>query len=228
MCTVLYIVQKKNMASKGSSDEASIFHETVDCVVSLHVNNSRDTIIKKLDVQSTEIKTISTDINTMTDTLVDSQNGVIETVNTVSAQVTADTNATAVMRDEISEEIRTVVHHIQKSNDRADKNERISHQVRGQLGAQERKRRKVDLDEISRLRNEVGILKRQARDKDKTIESMGAQIAQTRSEVERFRDSVFQQMQASYRESAEFRESVLNRFDTLTDLMQVLIRSNSR
>ena len=54
--------------------------------------------------------------------------------------------------------------------------ERISFQARGRLGAEERKRRKVDLDEIARLRMELGISRRQNRDKDKMVETMSSRL----------------------------------------------------
>ena len=55
--------------------------------------------------------------------------------------------------------------------------EHISHKVRGQLGAQERKRRKVDLEEIGRLRAEIGVFKRQRRDNDRVVAALGERVA---------------------------------------------------
>ena len=62
-----------------------------------------------------------------------------------------------------------ITEQVQTANEKAAKSEHTSFVVRGMLGAQERKRRKIDVDEIRRLRIHVSILTRQAKDKDNLI-----------------------------------------------------------
>lgn len=152
--------------------------EILNCVVELHVTSSTDTI--KRTIQH-EVRGQSKETDHKIEKLIDSQNAVIGAINTFSTHVGDETDATHQLREKLCEEIHSIANTVQKTNERADRSERISYETRGKLGAQERKRRKVDLDEISRLRNEVGVLKRQNRDKDNMIKAMSNDIKEIKT-----------------------------------------------
>ena len=166
--------QEKNaMSAKCTDNSNETIKEIVDCVVELRVTNSTEVI--KQSIQNA-VKGQSDEINENVERLVHSQNAVIGTINVFSKQIANETEAAQEVRDSISDEIHTIVDQVQKTNKRAQHSEHISYVTRGKLGAQERKRRKVDLEEISRLRNEIGVLKRQNRDKDNMIKALADDV----------------------------------------------------
>jgi len=107
------------------------------------------------------------------DSLDNHQNVVANAFNDMSTSYTSETQKTATLRNEIRQaasDIRSgITEQVQTANEKAAKSEHTSFVVRGMLGAQERKRRKIDVDEIRRLRIHVSILTRQAKDKDNLI-----------------------------------------------------------
>ena len=70
------------------------------------------------------------------------------------------------MQETVEETLIPICEVVREATAQAIRSERTSRVVRGLLGAQERKRRKVDTDQISRLRNEVADLKRQSQAKN--------------------------------------------------------------
>ena len=74
--------------------------------------------------------------------------------------------ATGDMKESLEETVLPMCETVHDANARAKSSEQTTRLLLGLLGSQERKRRKVDTDEISRLRNEIGVMKRQSRDKD--------------------------------------------------------------
>jgi predicted phage tail protein len=97
------------------------------------------------------------------DKLIESQNGVVDSVNHLAEEQRDVQN---ILKNQTQQMSQQVAH-----------SEHISYKVRGQLGAQERKRRKVDLEEIGRLRTDLGVMKRQLRDKDNVVAALGEHVA---------------------------------------------------
>ena len=83
--------------------------------------------------------------------------------NELCINVNYCTQATDEMKETV---VETVAPMCRDATARAKSSEQTTRLLLGLLGSQERKRRKVDTDEISRLRNEIGVMKRQSRDKD--------------------------------------------------------------
>jgi len=94
-------------------------------------------------------------IDDQIDRIIEHQNVVGKAVNDLSSKITNETTQTAMLRDEMAVDIKTVADQLKASEARAQKSEHTSYKVRGLLGAKERKSRKIDLEEINRLRNEV-------------------------------------------------------------------------
>ena len=155
----------------AEDDGHQAFKEVLDEVLDLHITGSKDAIIEKIEEtfcqQSAGLEIIATN-STMA----------VEVLDNVSVKVS-----------KFSDQLGTTIEIVKRAQSKADRSDRISHQVRGKLGAQERKRRKVDTDEISRLRNELGVLKRQMRDKDRMFST----------QIQRLADAVERQMRDNLR-----------------------------
>ena len=157
--TVFSIMMRTPKLEDAEDDGHQAFKEVLDEVLDLHITGSKDAIIEKIEEtfcqQSVGLEIIATN-STMA----------VEVLDNVSVKVS-----------KFSDQLGTTIEIVKRAQSKADRSDRISHQVRGKLGAQERKRRKVDTDEISRLRNELGVLKRQMRDKDRMFSTQIQRLA---------------------------------------------------
>ena len=133
-----------------------------------------ETIFSGLKEISTEIKNKiqhhAEEHGNDVDKLIESQNGVVESQNCVVDSLNH-------LVDKQGEVQHILTNQTQQMSQKVAHSEHISHKVRGQLGAQERKRRKVDLEEIGRLRAELGVCKRQHRDNDRVVAALGECVA---------------------------------------------------
>jgi chromosome segregation ATPase len=82
-------------------------------------------------------------------------------------------------------------------------------ETRGKLGVQERKRPGEDLDDMARLRYELGVMKRQMRDKDVMVETLSARVGSLVDHIEDMR-----------RESSERQTSTENTLKTVKGLLR--------
>jgi len=158
--------------------------QPVEYVVQMHVQQSTavitaaieketNTVRKEISIGQDAIKDAVTTAFGDVDKITESQNGVVESVNHVVESV----NHLAEEQGEVQNLLKKQT---QQMNQQVAHSEHISYKVRGQLGAQERKRRKVDLEEIGRLRTDLGVLKRQLRDKDRVIDE---QMQEMKSQI---------------------------------------------
>ena len=133
--------------------------DLLDSVVDLHVKTGTDKIIKTVEKESrTQIEHIDTSV----DRLVEGQNAVVDALNVVS--------------DSADIKVGIAMDQMKKAQDKADRSERTAREVCGKLGSVERKRRQEDVDNMNRLRNELGVLKRQMRDKDRMVEELSGRV----------------------------------------------------
>jgi hypothetical protein len=139
------------------------------------------------------------------DKIIDSQNGVVDSVNNLAEQQGELQN---ILTNQTQQMSQKVAH-----------SEHISHKVRGQLGAQERKRRKVDLEEIGRLRAEVGVLKRQLRDKDRVVAALGKHVASLGEQMH----DMNEQMTEMREQTNEQMHEIKRQNETLINLMRTLV-----
>ena len=173
--------------------------EDVAYVVELHVKHSTDVLSRVIERESkihnsemhkvlrgqealvNAIETVSSVTTQLKNDVVETKSAVLdEKIGTKVNQlieghdaIVGRVNDFAEAQDEMKE---VVINQMPKFVQKADRYEHISFQLRGQLGSQERKRRKVDLEEIGRLRHEIGVLKRQNRDKDVVVKAMGDRV----------------------------------------------------
>jgi chromosome segregation ATPase len=139
------------------------------------------------------------------DKLIESQNGVVDSLNHLV--------------DKQGEVQHILTNQTQQMSQKVAHSEHISHKVRGQLGAQERKRRKVDLEEIGRLRDEVGVLKRQLRDKDRVVAALGKHVASLGEQMH----DMNEQMTEMREQTNEQMHEMKRQNETLIDLMRTLV-----
>ena len=150
------------MQAERKREAGEQLEDLLDSVVNLHVKQSTDKIVGVVEKETREqCKELKINMGK----LVECNNTVVEVLDDVSGRVS-----------DFSSNLSTTIDIIKKTQAKADHSDHISHQVRGKLGSQERKRRKIDTDEISRLRNENGVMKRQNRDKEKMIETMSTRV----------------------------------------------------
>ena len=143
------------MASKDANHDDEM-KEFMDYVIKLHVSNSTDNITESMKQKFDVLKGM----------LADDMNKVIGKTNEICDRVNHCAKATGDMKESLEETVFPICQTVRDANARAQSSERTTRMVLGLLGSQERKRRKVDTDEISRLRNEIGIMRRQSRDRD--------------------------------------------------------------
>lgn len=213
---------------KGSTDIIVNTVEKESKTHNLKISESQGTIVDKLQTNTNfVISTIRDEvrINSMenrkdTRQIIENQNAMAEVVNTFSDMHTEVTQA--------------VLEQSQKQSDRADRSEHISYQLRGQLGVQGRKRRKEDLEEIARLRNEVGVLKRQNRDKDQAVKVLSAHVmsleVKMKDMMTTHSESLVEQMREIRREKEDMRKDMRDmrremscQNTTLIDLVSTLV-----
>jgi hypothetical protein len=162
----------------AQNDDDGAVYENLSILNRVVKKSHQDTqaVVKQqavLVIQSTSDKIEK--IDDRIEEVVDSQNGVVNAFNQMSSGFDNMRGDISVLTDRDER--------AKKADKRAEASEHTSRVVRGLLGAQERRRRKVDLDEISRLRNEVGVCRRQIRDKDRIIVEMKAELAALRDEI---------------------------------------------
>lgn len=143
--------------------DISVDEEQIAC------NVEKQTVTKQKDSKKI-LEAVENGTNKVCDTF-DSGYKVIDSkLDKMSSSISTETSKNSDLRNEISKvahtlkddvtnELQVVTDQVKITNERAVKSEHISFQVRGQLGAQERKRRKVDLEEIKRLKAENEVLK---------------------------------------------------------------------
>ena len=146
------------------------------------------------------------------DKLIESQNGVVDSLNHLV--------------DKQGEVQHILTNQTQQMSQKVAHSEHISHKVRGQLGAQERKRRKVDLEEIGRLRAEVGVCKRQLRDKDRVVAALGGQMydmkEQMTEQMHDMKEQMTEQMHDMKEQMTEQMQESKRQNDTLVNLVRTL------
>jgi chromosome segregation ATPase len=119
-------------------------------------------------------------LDATTDKLIDGQNAIIDGHNAIVDAVNG-------VKEKVHDHMDTVMDSSKKTQERADRIERSERETRGKLGAQERKRRKEDLDTMARLRNELGVMKRQMRDKDAMVETLSTRVGSLVDHIEDMR-----------------------------------------
>ena len=147
---------------QGNIEESSEEYETIFSGLK-EISTGQDVIKETVDEIKNQMQHHTEEQIIDIDKIIDSQNGVVDSVNNLAEQQGELQN---ILTNQTQQMSQKVAH-----------SEHISHKVRGQLGAQERKRRKVDLEEIGRLRAEIGVLKRQRRDNDRVVAALGERVA---------------------------------------------------
>ena len=139
-----------------------IIHCVIDSIEH-HVKNSASALEETIRSEANHIN------DTVEKGLSDQRNDTINLIashNAVIGHVMFCSDTTKCMKEEVVDNMQAVVDQSQQVQAKADHFENMSYRLRGALGAQERKRRKIDLDQISRLRNENSDLKRQLQAKN--------------------------------------------------------------
>ena len=155
----LRFIDKKKMQANTKINSNTPIEDLLDSVVDLHVKTGTDKIIKTVEKESrTQIEHIDTSV----DRLVEGQNAVVDALNVVS--------------DSADIKVGIAMDQMKKAQDKADRSERTAREVCGKLGSVERKRRQEDVDNMNRLRNELGVLKRQMLDKDRMVEELSDRV----------------------------------------------------
>ena len=159
------------MAAKSQDHSSST--DEFGYVVQLHVGKSTGIVVSAVEkgvrVLYEKVEHLANGQQQMTRSVDANVTRLIDSQNQVADNLNALAEAQAEMKEEGVDQARVW-------RLRAENNEHISFQTRGRLGAEERKRRKVDLDEIARLRMELGISRRQNRDKDRMVETMSSRL----------------------------------------------------
>ena len=143
------------MALKSQENEqtSNVSIREMETAFELYITESTNTVVKTVQSESKHIiEAVKVEIREQS-----------EKINELSIDVNYCTQATDKMKETV---VETVAPMCQDATTRAKSSEQTTRLLLGLLGSQERKRRKVDTDEISRLRNEIGVMKRQSRDKD--------------------------------------------------------------
>ena len=125
--------------------------------------------VQEVHLMQTSEKIISAVQHTSRDTaekMGDDTNRLFSKTNDLCVSVDYCVQTTDQMKDAMQETMIPMCDVIRNATARAIRSEHTSHVVRGRLGAQERKRRREDLNQIARLRNEVADLKRQLQAKN--------------------------------------------------------------
>ena len=180
------------MNAKGREYACDDTTDDVNYAVQLHIKGSTETIVNAIEKEAkTNFRKLSDGQDAIVDKLQANTNIVLATIKDEAYNQTKEfredakliiENQHAVVdvvnsfTEKHAEVTNAVLEQSKKQSDRADHSEHISYQLRGQLGVQGRKRRREDLEEIGRLRNEVGVLKRQNRDKDQAVKALSAHV----------------------------------------------------
>jgi chromosome segregation ATPase len=173
------------------------------------VTAAKDTIVDEIKNQ---MQHHAEELIVDVDKITDSQNGVVDSVNNLAEKQGEVEN---ILKNQTQQMSQKVAH-----------SEHISYKVRGQLGAQERKRRKVDLEEIGRLRAENGVLKRQLRDKDRVVTALGEHMASLDEQMHDMKETMHEMKEKMHEvkeQTNEQMQEMKRQNDTLIDLVRMLV-----
>jgi chromosome segregation ATPase len=196
---------------QGNIEESSEEYETIFSGLK-EISTGQDVIKETVDEIKNQMQHHTEEQIIDIDKIIDSQNGVVDSVNNLAEQQGELQN---ILTNQTQQMSQKVAH-----------SEHISHKVRGQLGAQERKRRKVDLEEISRLRAEVGVLKRQLRDKDRVVAALGKHVASLDEQMHDMKETMHEMKEKMHEvkeQTNEQMQEMKRQNDTLIDLVRMLV-----
>lgn len=191
--------------------------DLLDSVVDIHVKTGTDKIIKTVEKES---RTQMEHIDTNVDRLVEGQTAVVDALNVVS--------------DSADIKVGIAMEQMKQAQEKADRSERTAREVCGKLGSVERKRRQEDIDNMNRLRNELGVMKRQMRDKDRMVQTLSDRVEalvhqseDLRRELDERQISNENQIEDLRQEMAERQVAQTTKIDALTNLVRQLINHRS-
>lgn len=191
--------------------------DLLDSVVDIHVKTGTDKIIKTVEKES---RTQMEHIDTNVDRLVEGQTAVVDALNVVS--------------DSADIKVGIAMEQMKQAQEKADRSERTAREVCGKLGSVERKRRQEDIDNMNRLRNELGVMKRQMRDKDRMVQTLSDRVEALVHQSEDLRRELAErqisnenQIEDLRQEMAERQVAQTTKIDALTNLVRQLINHRS-
>ena len=192
---------------KESNDDR--VNDCIESAIGLYIRGSTNTIEKTVKTEAKGIvNTIYERFQEQDEKMGHDNNRIIGKTNEICDRVNHCAKATGDMKESLEETVLPMCETVHDANARAKSSEQTTRLLLGLLGSQERKRRKVDTDEISRLRNEIGVMKRQSRDKDAQytemigtlsdrVEELLCQMEDMRSENKNREDILLREMAES-------------------------------
>ena len=154
--------------------------DVLDGVVNIRVRNGTDTVIRVVKAEArSQTLLVESGVNKLAngqEKLIEGQNAVVDALNVVA--------------DSADIKVGIAMDQMKKAQDKANRSERTAREVCGKLGSVERKRRQEDVENMGRLRNELGVMKRQMRDKDRMVETLSNRVEALSEQVEAISDRV--------------------------------------
>ena len=198
---------------QSKQNPAQNIEDVLDSVVDIRVRNGTDTVIRVVKAEArSQTLLVETSVNKLAngqEKLIEGQNAVVDALHVVA--------------DSADIKVGIAMDQMKKAQDKADRSERTAREVCGKLGSVERKRRQEDVENMGRLRNELGVLKRQMRDKDRMVEELsgrvGTLVQQSRESDERLISTV----EDLRREVTDRQVANDAKMDALMDLVRQLV-----
>ena len=197
--------------------------DVLDGVVNIRVRNGTDTVIRVVKAEArSQTLLVESGVNKLAngqEKLIEGQNAVVDALNVVA--------------DSADIKVGIAMDQMKKAQDKADRSERTAREVCGKLGSVERKRRQEDVENMGRLRNELGVMKRQMRDKDRMVETLSNRVEALSEQVEAIGDrveAVLDHLEDVHHEMSDMagRQVASNtKLDAMSDLLVQLVNRRS-